>query len=216
MKVTPPKDVSSRIESLAQGLTLEVLRKALTAGGLAHLQTPVLAPPTCPGFNLWEAVVTQLRADLLAEGWTRSDEGGYSVVISPCGKLRIASNGGDDLTGSPEETANPTTRSNKGYQTKASIDVNRRQYAFSFMNDNVVPMRTDDRATTTWILLTKFTDDTLRSELSLPGDCSEKTGRPIGWIERIPLPPLTFDGCANRDMPVDNGPEFEVKIERKL
>lgn len=207
VKVVAPQDAHIRIASLADGLTLEALVQSLLAGMAEYNGTSALAPPTVGGFNFWSGEVSHLREELIPKGWTHCDKGNFPVVVSPCETIRIACSRGSASTGDPNPNANPTTRSKKGPRTIAAIHANchRGQAAFGFI--------TEPKVGNTWFLLYDRQGDWLFAELSLPGSFCHIEGRPDGWVERIPLPPIFVDSARSDDS--NAAPEYEVTVKRR-
>jgi hypothetical protein len=206
-KVIEPQDIRLRIESLADGLTLDTLVETLRAAVIAYDGTSALAPPTTAGFNFWSAAVEQIRETLIPKGWSSCNRENFSVIVSPCRKVRIACGRGSIGTGRPEIEAIPTTRSKKGPRTIAAIHANSHigQYPMEFVGEPDVAE--------TWFLLYHREGDFLYTELSLPGSYCDVNRRPDGWIERIPLPPISVDPARFDDS--NNGPDFDVTVKRR-
>ncbi|WP_145727603.1 hypothetical protein [Nitrospirillum viridazoti] len=109
--------------------------------------------------------------------------------------------------GDPNPAVTPTTRSKKGPRTIAAIHANsnRGQGAFDFVREPEVGA--------TWFLLYERKNNLVYAELSLPGSFCEINRRPDGWIERIPLPPISIDPAGFDD--VNDAPDFEVPVNRR-
>ena len=83
-------DVTVRLAEL--GLSAVVLRESVMEGMQARSECTPNDPPLFPGFTTWARTVRCLRERLIPIpfGWNASDEGGYSLVVSPSGKIAIA------------------------------------------------------------------------------------------------------------------------------
>lgn len=206
-KLIEPQDVRERVASLADGLSLEILVRTLRSAVIAYDGTSSLAPPTTAGTNFWSAAVGHLREELIPLGWERCDKANFPVIISPCEEVRIACGRGLNGTGNPDPDVNPTTRSKKGPRTIAAIHANshRGQPSFAFIEP--------PKKSKTWFLLYERDNDRVYAELSLPGSFSDVNCRPDGWIERIPLPPISVDPTDFDDS--NDAPDFEVTVKRR-
>ena len=204
-------DQVSVIARLAQlGLVESDLRDAVHQGMLALSECTPNDPPLIPGITAWGRVVRALREGLIPKGWTRSDDGNYSVVINPVGSVAIAIATGDEHTGDP--FANPATKSPKGPRTQSAVEFNSQQLV---LFPDFVPSISLDDGKATWILLQHFDHlkKEVRVELSLPIGCS---GRVDGWAERIILSALPFDPTVNINIPMlPDLPDIEVPIRRR-
>ena len=206
-------DVETRLKEL--GLTIAVLQEPVMEGMQARSECTPNHPPLFSGFTTWATTVRCLRERLspIPFGWTASDEGGYSLVISPSGKIAIAVATGDENTGNPQVT--PMTKSPKGPRTQSAIEVN--QYQGSLFDEipefDVSNMANSDRVT--WILLQHYDQvrKEVRYELSLPTSYS---GKVDGWSERIILGALPFDPSSAIPIPVlPNLPDIDVPLRRR-
>src|SRR5690554_5229579 len=106
-------EVVSRLTQL--GLRESQLAEVVKRGYLTFASRSPNDPPLYPGFSAWAMMVRALREYLLAEGWERSDENNYSLVINPPGTVAIAVATGDDATGCAD--AQPATKCSKGPRT---------------------------------------------------------------------------------------------------
>lgn len=206
-RLIEPQDVRERLASLAEALSLEVLVRSLRAGVIAYDGASPLAPPTTAGTNFWSAAVEHLREELIPLGWELSNKANFPVIISPCKTVHIACGRGLNGTGQFGPDVNPTTRSKKGPRTIAAIHANSRlgQSSFSFIEP--------PKPCKTWFLLYERDNDRICAELSLPGSFCDVNCRPDGWIERIPLPPISVDPSSFDDS--NSAPDFEVTVKRR-
>lgn len=203
-----PSDVVARLAQL--GLVESDLRDPVHQGMLALSECTPNDPPLIPGITAWGRVVRSLREGLILKGWSRSDEGNYSLVISPEGTIAIATATGDEYTGDP--LANPATKSIKGPRTQSAVEFNSQQLV---LFPDFQPPASGDDGKATWILLQHFDNvkKEVRIELSLPVSYS---GRVDGWAERIILGSLPFDSAANITVPLlPDLPDIEVPLRRR-
>lgn len=205
-------DVGSRLAEL--GLNAGVLQEAVMQGMLARSEATPNDPPLFPGFSAWARTVRSLREQLIPHpyGWSRSDEGSYSLVVNPDGKIAIAVATGDENTGNVHIT--PLTKSPKGTRTQCAIEIN--QYLlFDELPDLEIPEGSNsDRVT--WVLLQNYNQmlKEVRYELSRPNSYS---GKIDGWSERIILGSLPFDPTIVIPVPViPNLPDIDVPLLRRM
>ncbi len=116
----------------ALGLSIEVLRDSILAGETARDMCTANDPSNAAGFDAWARSIRNLREQLIALGWTRSDAGGLPVVISPSGSLAVTVATGDEGTGKPELT--PKTKYPKDRTTVAVVTCNRTHRSATFLS----------------------------------------------------------------------------------
>jgi hypothetical protein len=197
-------------DSLAElGLSFEILRKALCAGEDARDACTANDPPGAPGFDAWARTVRALREDLIAQGWTRNDEGNLSSVVSPDGRTAIVVASGDKGTGDPASI--PKTKYPRGPATVAAVDSNRLQLEL-FQPNEAIPIKPED-GVKTWMLVRRRDGDILYSELSLPirigdHDLVEE------WAIRLVFEPILIASDAMPEQ-AESGDEVEVKVVRR-
>lgn len=205
------EDVNSRLAEL--GLAAKLLRNPVMQGMQACSECTPNDPPLFPGFTTWSRTVRGLREELIPQpyGWRRSDEGNYSLVVSPDEKIGIAVATGDENTGNLKVT--PMTKSPKGPRTQSAIAIN--QYQGSLFDEiprfDIADTPNSDRVT--WILLQHYDqiNKEVRFELSLPNSYS---GKVDGWSERIILGALPLDPSSS--IPVlPNLPDIDVPLRRR-
>lgn len=206
-------DVDSRLVEL--GLAAELLREPVMQGILARSECTLNDPPLTAGFITWSRTVRCLRESLIPQpyNWGRSDEGSYSLVVSPDGKTAIAVATGDENTGNPDIT--PLTKSPKGPNTQRAIEANQCQ---GLLFDVLTEIEVSENAHSdrvTWILLQHY-DQALkevRFELSLPNSYS---GKVDGWSERIIFGAIPLDPAQDISVPVlPNLPDIDVPLRRR-
>lgn len=206
-------DVDSRLAEL--GLVTELVRQPVMQGMLARSECTPNDPPLTAGFITWSRTVRCLRESLIPQPyrWERSDEGSYSLVVSPDGKLAIAVATGDENTGNPDIT--PLTKSPKGPNTQKAIEVNQCQgLLFDVLTElEVLENVHSDRVT--WILLQHYDQarKEVRFELSLPNSYS---GKVDGWSERIIFGAIPLDPALDIPVPVfPSLPDIDVPLRRR-
>ncbi len=207
-------EVVSSLSAL-EGLTVEALRDALLAGETARDGCTANHPSNAPGFYAWSAGVCSLREQLSAAGWTRAEEDGLPLILSPSGGIAIALETGDDGTGLADRI--PKTKYTRGPATVAVVVRNKNQSELweSDKEEVTVPNPTCQ----TWFLLRRRIEETILSELSLP-DAIGVDGRVESWIERIILPPISLDPSSGGILPLaptgggDSG-DIDVRVHRR-
>jgi hypothetical protein len=210
-----PLDVESRLTQL--GLKEDRLAQIVKRGYVAFASCTPNHPPLFPGFSAWATMVLGLREYLLPEGWERSDDNNYSLVINATGLVAIAVATGDDATGRAE--LQPTTKSSKGPSTASAVTGNQLQLDLIFPPVEVPPTarRTaSDEPRMTWILLVHRAQGEVRCELSLPTSMG-LDGRVDGWQERIILGAIPTDPDLAEITPPSppHQPDITVDVKRR-
>ena len=212
---TKPAEVEDRLARL--GLKAERIGETVQRGYVAFISCTPNDPPLYPGFSAWAMMVRGLREYLLPEGWQRSDENNYSLVINGSGTVAIAVATGDAATGISDEL--PTTKSSKGPSTVEAVASN--QLTLDLIFPPVAlpqPARPagQDQQRTTWILLVHRAQGEVRCELSLPTSMG-LDGRVDGWEERIILRSIPTDpdvlDIATPAPPTQ--PDIDVAVKRR-
>jgi hypothetical protein len=212
-----PFEVRHRLSEL--GLTEEILNQALEAGFAAYAECTLNHPPSFPGLMQWGQTVKMLRDLLAPDDWTRSNEGNLPFTVNKANTIAIAVATGDEATGNPEET--PCTKSSKGPRTAGAVAANARQldlFPIDICPEDLARIKGEGHRMT-WLLLLHRDEAAreVRAELSRPTRMSEKQ-HVDGWIERIILNSLPFDG-DNLELPSDKSPEGPaidtVEIKRR-
>lgn len=210
---TDPPDVEARLAEIG-GLTVTILHEAAIQGEIGRASCTANHPRLAGGFNAWADSTRSLRDQLLPLGWSKSDEGGYALTITPDGQQAVVVASGDEHTGSLY--FQPKTRSPKGPRTQEVVAQNAVQ--LSLFGEDEIPWPTiaieptSGTVALTWLLLIHRTDEGLRIELSLP-DLIGDDGRPERWPERIILPSIDFtNGPSGIPNYPDDGPEFDVDV----
>lgn len=209
-----PHAVDDRLSQL--GLKAERLGETVRRGYVAFISCTPNDPPLFPGFSAWAMMVRGLREYLLPEGWERSDENNYSLVINGTGTVAIAVATGDAATGRADEQ--PTTKSSKGPSTAEAVTSNQLTLDLIFPPVNLPqaarPSAQDQR--TTWILLVHRSQGEVRCELSLPTSMGPD-GRVDGWQERIILGSIQTDPDVLEVAPPTppQQPDIDVAVKRR-
>ncbi|MFT3778360.1 MAG: hypothetical protein QM772_08835 [Ottowia sp.] len=210
-----PQAVEDRLGEL--GLKAERLGETVRRGYVAFISCTPNDPPLFPGFSAWAMMVRGLREYLLPEGWERSDENNYSLVINSAGTVAIAVATGDAATGRAEEQ--PTTKSSKGPSTAEAVTSNQLTLDLIFppveLPQASRPLGQDQQRTT-WILLVHRSQGEVRCELSLPTSMGPD-GRVDGWQERIILGVIPTDPDVLEVAPPTppQQPDIDVAVKRR-
>ncbi len=161
------------------------------------------------GIAAWMEGVAALREGLLPDGWTRSDERNYALVVDPGNSIAINVATGDSGTGRPN--ANVSNRAPKGIATADAISANQAQLELPLP----VPAlhAHGDDGPMTWFLLLHQSTTEVRCELSLPSQISED-GRITSWQERIMLPTTPLDDAELEIESLDTA-DFVIDVKLK-
>jgi hypothetical protein len=148
-------------------------------------------PPMLRGIIRWAHTVRYLRERLGELGWSGNDDGNFSTVGSPDGRIVIGVATGDEGSGLPREAA--ATRYPRG--------------PFSIFA-TPSPSRTEF-----WLLLLSASATEASFELSLPSGVAP-SGRIGSWAERICFDPIVLDGP---EIPASPPPEnaFRPVVRRR-
>ena len=199
------------------GLDTEQLREIVRRGYVAFISCSPNDPPLFPGFSAWAMLVRGLREYLLPEGWERSDENNYSLVINGSGTVAIAVATGDAATGRANEQ--PTTKSSKGPSTVEAVTSNQLMLDLTFFPPEppqAAHPSAREQQRTTWILLVHRAQGEVRYELSLPTSMGPD-GRVDGWQERIILGsiPTDPDFLETASPTPPQQPDIDVAVKRR-
>jgi len=198
------KDVHTRLSAL--GLTEEALQHVARRWYAAWSSFTPNHPPFGIGIAAWMEAVAALREKIMPEGWSRSDEDNYALVVSPDGAMAINVATGDLGTGRPD--ANPSNKAAKAISTAEAISVNQIQLELPLP----VPELRGGEGPLTWFLLLHRAAEEIRSELSLPLEIVD--GRITRWQERIILGAIPLDAePINIVAPL--GPDLDIDVKRK-
>lgn len=202
-----PDDVHARLAAL--GLHEEALLHAARRWHLAWSGFTPNHPPFGVGIAAWVEAVAALRESIMPDGWTRSDECNYALVVSPDGAMAINVATGDMGTGRPD--ANPSNKAPKGVSTADAISINQVQLELPLPVPELPPPGAEGPLT--WFLLLHRTTEEIRCELSLPLEMSPD-GRITRWQERIILSVTPLDGEMVEIM-APQGPDLDIAVKRK-
>jgi hypothetical protein len=205
--ISDPIDVRSRVAEL--GLSVEVLTESILAGELARNSCTPNDPPSAPGFLFWAKIVRALRENLVTDGFVRSDERNFSIVVSPDRSYSIAVSTGDEATGDPSSPS--STKYAKGPLTVEAVERNGQLLLFKEME----PPEAEDSKVVgiTRILLVRKSGDSILSELSVPDKVVD--GFVETWAERIILPTIELDRPERRANPEDDADDLDIDITRR-
>lgn len=203
-------DVHGRLSDL--GVTEQGLSDAVRRGYLAYSNCTANHPPLIPGIWTWGETVRALREYLLPLGWTRSDEGNYSLVINPSGETAIVVATGDEGTGRAE--ASPSTKAPKGPNTINAIAANQLNLFAESPPFPAAAKPSDARdEKVTWFLLFHRATSEVRCELSLPSSI-RTDGKIDAWRERILLGSIPLDSDFVEVAPAAL-PDITIDVKRK-
>lgn len=199
----------SRLEELF-GLAIEQVQDVVMAGVHARTNGTRHHPKTFPGYAQWAETVRALRDVVVPLGWSATDKNNFPLCVHDERMLSVAVQTGDRETGT---TGIPSNRAPKGASTEQAVAVNMRQLSlFEAEEIPVLPSAANDTGHIMWILLYHVAHNEVRFELSLP---SKMVGGKIrSWQERIIFSAIPLDE-TQINFGDDDGPEFDVSVERK-
>jgi len=200
-------EVLSRLEELF-GLSHEALQDVVMQGMLARSNCTKHHPKTVPGLYQWAETVRALRDKAIPLGWSSSDVNNFPLCIHPDGDVVIAVQTGDADTG--VAGGSPSNRAPKGTNTEQAVWSNQKQLSL-FDSIPVLPPTEPTDSKIMWVLLYHVAPNELRFELSLPLKMSG--GKIRSWQERLVFPAIPLDQSIR--IGDDDGPDFEVQIERR-
>jgi hypothetical protein len=203
-----PDDVHARLAVL--GLNEEALLHTAQRWHLSWSSFTPNHPPIGIGISAWTEAVAALREQLLPQGWMRSDEKNYALVVHPDGKTAINVATGDLGTG--QVHAVPSNKAPKGVSTADAISVNQQQLELDLPVPDMPHVRGED-GPLTWFLLLHRAENEIRGELSLPSAMSAD-GRITRWQERIIISAIPLDD-SEIEVQTPQGPDLEIDVKRK-
>jgi hypothetical protein len=206
--VFDPNEVHARLAVL--GLNEGALVHAAQRWHLSWSSFTPNHPPIGIGISAWTEAVAALREQLLPQGWARSDEKNYALVVHPDGTMAINVATGDLGTGRVD--AVPSNKAPKGVSTADAISVNLQQLELDLPMPDMPHVRGEE-GPLTWFLLLHRAINEIRCELSLPSAMSPD-GRITRWQERIIISSIPLDG-AEIDVPVPQGPDLDIDVKRR-
>ena len=197
----------SRLQEIF-GLTEEALQDVVMSGLLARTSCSPHHPKTYPGLAHWAETVRALRDKTAPLGWTPSDDNNFPLSAHPTKNIVIAVQTGDRETGT---SGTPSNRAPKGSNTEVAVAINQRQFSlFDTIPD--LPQQGSNSLQIMWVLLYHVAPNEIRFELSLP--MLMIGGKIRSWQERIIFPAIPL-GDTKIIFGDDDGPEFDVSVERK-
>jgi hypothetical protein len=214
---TEPHEVNARVQEL--GLIPEILRHAVEAGIAGFNACTSHHPRTYAGLRGWAEAVKDLRDSLtpIPYEWHPEEPRNLPFVVNKNQSVAIMVATGDSATG--RESGSPCTNSSKGPVTKSAIECNAVQFEL-FPEPHLTPEELEKHrkmGRMTFLLL-MYRDSAIqevRCELSRPAAMDEND-RVTGWIERIILKPLPFNGQIHDIVPdVPQTPEIDVKVKKR-
>jgi hypothetical protein len=199
----------SRLEGLF-GLNVAQIQDVIMAGVHARATGTMHHPKTYPGYSQWAETVRALRDVIVPSGWLPTDDNNFPLCIHDERGLSIAVQTGDRETGT---TGIPSNRAPKGASTEQAVAVNVRQLSlFQAEEIPILPSTDEEARHIMWILLYHVAQNEVRFEISLP--LKMVGGKIRSWQERIIFPAIPLDG-TQINFGDDDGPEFDVSVERK-
>ena len=192
------------------GLSQDILTEALLAGEYDRDACTANDPPSSPGFYSWSKTVRRLREILIPSGWTRSDEGNFSVIISPDKKMAIAVQTGDEGTGKTELI--PKTKYPRGPKVLNAVNQNMHLWDQELNKQIIEGQKTPKMET--WMLLRCRAEDTLFWEFSLPDGIGEDR-RVEKWAQRIVPSSIRLEPVPLAEEEEDQQQAIEVPVRRR-
>lgn len=190
------------------GLTPALLQDVIMDGLLARTSCTKHHPKTYPGLAQWAETVRALRDKTVTLGWTSTDDRNFPLSLHPDNNVVIAVQTGDRETGT---TGIPSNRAPKGANTEDAVAVNQRQLSL-FDTLPELPTMDGKSSKIMWVLLYHVAPNEVRFELSLP---SQMVGGKIrSWEERLVFQPISLSE-TDINLGDDDGPEFDVPVERR-
>jgi hypothetical protein len=107
---------------------------------------------------------------------------------------------------------NPSNRAAKGTNTEQAIWANQKQLSLFDSPLALPPLAEGNNNRITWVLLYHVAPNEIRFELSLP--LKMIGGKIRSWQERLVFPAIPLDQ-VNIEIGDDDGPEFDVHVERR-
>ena len=216
--LTTHLEVTPRLAEL--GLKAETLTEAARRGLNAYASAVhTNYPRIFPGLFSWAESIRALGDMLAPSKWTRDEDRGQPLVVNANGEIAITVASGDENTGKLGED-DPRTRSSKGPTTVQAISMNAWLIPEMEQDEKERIGKKSKRRSTWWLLTFRDMDAReLRCELSMPIGIDGK-GIVRGWLERLILKPISFDG-AEFVLPQDDAPsgpqtgQITVEIKRR-
>lgn len=204
LHLVSPSD-APRPDRLADfGLSVELLHDAMTPGLIQASTRTSLALNSTPGTDLYHTGLEQLSILLLPLGWKRIWIRRQPRILHPDGLLAITLSAAIGIDAQHPGTEPITGK--KGLSTTQSLDM-------PYPDMEALFSLSDTEQHTEaplWFLLHERHEAKLKLELSRP-QVQDKSGRVVGWSERIPIRPIDLGGAIT-DFPVNPDDPFDVQI----
>lgn len=205
-------DVDQRLHELG-GLTRSDLIEAVKAAVSAVNDCTDNDPPAARGWEGWRAATRRLREIHRTFGWVKDDTSNFSTIINHKASIKLAVANTDEFTGNAQ--VHPTNRSRKGANADRASKINQATLPFVEWQSETEPQTAVIPGYATWYLCLYVEGDRVRAELSLP--TRMENGFFAEWSERVILVSSDDDwhGSKLPSFDDDEGPEFEVIVQRK-
>lgn len=204
-----PQELSQERLQEIFGLTYEALQDVIMQGLLARWSCTKHHPKTYPGLAQWAETVRALRDKTVTLGWTSTDDNNFPLSLHPDNDVVIVVQTGDRETGIA--TGTPSNRAPKGANTEDAVVINQKQLSL-FDTLPELPTLDGNPSKIMWVLLYYVAPNEVRFELSLP--LKMVGGKIRSWGERLIFSPIPLDE-TDINLGDDDGPEFDVPVERR-
>lgn len=199
-----------RLESM--GLDLDKMLEVVRRGESARADATLNDPDNAAMIDAYRYRVRALRDLFGPEHWRRFKENGLELLVKADGQTAVMTKGGDEAVGLA--SGHPQPKSEIGDGAAATITGTLPLFGVEWLQaqDQVRP-----EAREIWMLLVHATPATVRAELSLGSELSER-GRVARWFERIILPELDPNDLGPKGARVFDEPEegaLDVPVIRK-
>jgi hypothetical protein len=182
-----PEEVREQLARIF-GLTDAPFREAVAHAWLEWASATEFDPPAGPGSLLWIHTVRHERRLLARKAWRKDNSDGLACSVSPNGRMAIAVETGDKLTGTTIYGKSPRTNSMKGHQLMEMLRDNRATlHQGDFFTGYAEPATVGTDAPLLWVHLIHQAGGDVLHEVSLPV-VANKHNRIVGWKTRIVLP----------------------------
>ncbi len=207
MPDTPEQKNSLKHLGLKQDMFKIIGLRILTA----YNQTTSNDAAMAPGMYAYLAAVRSSRDVLRNLGWVSKKQSNIELATNKQKGINILVSSGNAYIG--RKDGDPGNKNPKGTQTQKIIFKNSRQ--LSLLPELNADTRVEDESST-WFLFYRLDvkNQEMRMELSLPTKFDFKELKVTGWVQRIFLKPIEFDG-GPVDIEPDFAPEIEFDIRRK-
>lgn len=199
------------------GVSADLFLNAVGHAWLEWANRTQFDPPSGPGELLWIHTVRHERRQFseLDPKWIQDDAGNFSSMISPDGRVAIAVETGNRMTGAISHGKYPRTNSKKGPRTMQMVRDNRAIIQGDAFTGFPTPKAPNNPgAPLLWIHLIHQSRGHILHELSLPLT-SDLRNKIVGWRCRIILPQWTGGDLTGIRAP-EPAAEPEVRINRRV